>query len=59
VKEYQAVRENIITMLEDLSKNLEDVLKEEQLFENRVNKERLEIEKTLLSDKRFMIKIKK
>jgi len=59
VKDYQEVRANLITMLEDLGENLDDVFKEEKLFKNRVDKESVEIEKSLLSDKRFMIKTEK
>jgi len=59
VKDYQEVRANLITMLEDLGENLDDVLKEEIFFENRVDKKRIEIEMSLLSDKRFMVKTDK
>jgi hypothetical protein len=56
VKDYQEVRANLITMLEELGENLDDVFKEEKLFENRVDKDSIEIEKSLLSDERFIIK---
>jgi len=59
VKDYQAIQANLITMLEALGENLDDVLKEEELFENRVDKNSIEIEKSLLSDKRFVIKTEK
>lgn len=59
MKNYQEVQADLITMLEDLNKNLTHVFEEEELFENRVNKESIEIEKYLLSDKRFLIKTKK
>jgi len=53
VTDYQRVRVNLITMLEDLEEKLDNVLREEQGFENRVDKHSIEIEKVLLSDKRF------
>ncbi len=59
MKDYQEVRANLITMLEDLGENLDDVLKEEIFFENRVDKKRIEIEMSLLSDKRFIVKTDK
>ncbi len=59
MKDYQAIQANLITMLEALGENLDDVLKEEELFENRVDKNSIEIEKSLLSDKRFVIKTEK
>lgn len=59
MKDYQEIRANLITMLEDLDENLGDVLKEETLFENRVDQNSVEIEKSLLSDERFMIKTEK
>ncbi len=59
MKDYQEVRANLITMLEDLGENLDDVLKEEIFFENRVDKKSIEIEMSLLSDKRFIVKTDK
>jgi len=59
VADYPKVRTNLITMLEELEKNLNDVFKEEKKFENRVDKQSIAIEKALLSDKRFNLKIQK
>ena len=59
MKDYQELRANLITMLEELGGNLDDVFDEEQLFENRVDKNSVEIEKSLLSDERFILKTEK
>lgn len=59
MKDYQELRTNLITMLEDLKANLDDIFKEEKHFENQVNKTSIEIEKALLSDERFNLKTKK
>ncbi|MDQ7089443.1 MAG: hypothetical protein Q9M50_02195 [Methylococcales bacterium] len=59
MKDDPETRINLMSMLEDLEKNLDDVFEEEKLFENRVAKKHLEIEKALLSDVRFNLKTKK
>ena len=55
MKDYQDVRANLINMLEDLEESLENILEEENFFENQVDKTSIDVEKALLGD-RFSIK---
>ena len=55
MKDYQEIRANLINMLEDLGESLGEIAKEEEHSENKIDKDSIEIEQALLSD-RFTIK---